>query len=169
MELKKWFKLRNMKSIILIVIEYKNDGYFEYEMKFEFDLYKIEVIVDIKIDLLFKVFRIVLEEIEKNNEYISVKDFLKGLNENNVKIYLDKFKKLGFYYDLLIGEEIFEDGKYKVLYDIGYFLNWYVDRNKKKVYKICVLICINSLIERIFKVDLDIKILFDKLGYEYYK
>lgn len=169
LELKKWFKLRNMKSIIPTVIEHKNDGYSEYETKLEFDSYKIEAIADTKIDSLFKASRIALEEIEKNNEHISVKDFLKGLNENNAKTYLDKLKKLGFYHDLLIGEEILEDGKYKVLYDIGYFSNWYVDRNKKKAHKICALICINSLIERIFKVDSDIKILLDKLGYEYYK
>jgi len=165
LEFAKWCKLRGIKNLINSkkVVNFTKSI---YETTLEFGQYRITESADMKIDSLFKAASAALKKIKANNDDITIKDFLDGLNENNGRTYLDKLKRHDYYTSLTIDEESIGDNEWRVTYHMDGISTWYIDKSKRNANKICSLICINSLISRSFKINVEILPFLEKLGYK---
>jgi len=164
---KRWCKLKKVKDLDYNIKPIKNDGVKSYKATIKFGDYEAEGTYETKIDSLFQVAILAHEKIQENKEEITIKDFLNDLNENNGKSKLNELKRLGYYKELEVDDEKTSDNKWKITFQMDGFSTWYVDSSKMKAFKICSLMCINSLLTRSFRIDSYVEPFLIKLGYEH--
>lgn len=165
LELKKWCKLKGLGTLLIETTKLEEDGFTTYKVVMIAGNYKTVKRDNAKVSAILAAATLINQEIYKNKENITVKDFLKNMNENNGKGYLVKLKKSGFYNHLTIEEKQNDNGEWTVSYYLDGLTVCFSDKDKTNANKICSLLCINSLIHRGSRIDATISPLLIKLGY----